>query len=62
MAAQEWTEDQDKTLAALWRAGRTATEIANTLTKSGIRSTTRDAVLGRIHRLKIHHKSRESRV
>lgn len=42
----EWTEERVGELSALWNTGLTATEIANRL--GGV---TRNAVIGKIHRL-----------
>lgn len=47
-----WTDEKDSRLAALWTGGKTAAEIAALLSSSsGV--LTRNAVIGRIHRMRL---------
>lgn len=46
VGTEPWTEERVKRLRELWRDGRSATEIANEL--GGV---SRNAVIGKIHRL-----------
>lgn len=51
-----WTQDRIETLARLWREGRSAAAIAQAL--GGV---TRNAVLGKIHRLGLSGRARPAR-
>lgn len=51
----KWSEEDDKKLKALWIfEGKSATEISNEFSDR----FTRNAVLGRVHRLKIHRSQK----
>jgi len=47
-----WNTERTSALIDLWNAGRSATEIANTLGK-----TTRNAVIGKVYRLKLPQRA-----
>lgn len=53
--SEEWTEDRVEQLKALWKDGLSCTQIANAMG-----GTTRNAVIGKVHRLKLS-KRREAR-
>jgi hypothetical protein len=50
--AMKWTYDRENTLKKLWKEGKTASEIAETLG-----GTTRNAVIGKVNRLGIQRKN-----
>lgn len=50
-AQQPWLPNQDEPLERLWKEGRSASQIARELGSLGLRKCTRNAVIGRIHRL-----------
>lgn len=48
-----WTEEMDGTLKRMWAAGNSASQISHGLERAGLGMRTRNAVIGRIHRLKL---------
>lgn len=48
-----WTEEMDGTLKRMWAAGNSASQISRGLDRAGLGMRTRNAVIGRIHRLKL---------
>lgn len=48
-----WTKEMDDTLERLWADGYSASQISFRLDRAGLASKSRNAVIGRIHRLKL---------
>ncbi|MCK5911395.1 MAG: GcrA cell cycle regulator [Caulobacter sp.] len=58
MSASTWTDDRIEILGALWREGLSAAQIARRLA-GGV---TRNAVIGKIHRLGLARRAKPSRL
>lgn len=52
MKVDSWTKEQDALLTKLWNIGQTTAQIAVELRKEVRPYTSKDAVVGRVHRLK----------
>lgn len=57
MSASSWTDDRVQILSRLWREGQSANQIARALA-GGV---TRNAVIGKIHRLGLSGRARRAR-